>query len=203
MRKESITAIMPRVPTQSVDTLIVEMNNAEINTPLRQAAFIAQIAHESSELNHLEENLNYSAERLMIVFKKYFPSKEIADQYARQPEKIANRVYANRMGNGDEASGEGYKYHGRGVIQLTGKDNYKRCAIDIQQPLVEHPEMLLQMECAIRSATWFWIKNGLNELADKQSFVAITKRINGGTIGIEERQKYYVKALQTLNAEEG
>lgn len=200
--KESIIKVMPRMPTDYADILIREMGFADINTILRQSAFLAQIAHESSELTRLEENLNYSAERLMVVFKRYFPTKDIANQYSRQGEKIANRVYSNRMGNGDEASGDGFRYHGRGVIQLTGKDNYMRCGRDIVQPLVEHPELLIQPEHAIRSATWFWQCNSLNSLADNKQMNIITRRINGGELGLVERMKYYNKALEVLIAEE-
>ena len=168
----------------------------EINTPKRQAAFIGQCAHESANFKVLQENLNYSAEGLMKTWPSRFPTKEIADQYARQPAKIAGKVYNGRLGNTSEE--EAAKYLGRGLIQLTGKDNYERCGSSIGVDLVGHPDLLLDPQNAALSAGWFWNKHGLNELADAQEHGMITKRINGGTIGLEDRIAKTTKALSVL-----
>jgi len=171
----------------------------EINTPERVAAFIAQCAHESGGFKFLKENLNYKAASLRKVFPKYFPDDAIANDYANRPNKqeaIANRVYANRMGNGDEASGDGFRYLGRGLIQLTGKNNYTIFAASIDTPLEEIPEYLQTFEGAVQSACWFWEQNNLNQWADKKDIMTLTKRINGGTIGLEDRIKHYNHALE-------
>ena len=167
----------------------------DITTPLRVAGFLSQIGHESGGLAMLEENLNYKAETLMRVWPKRFPTLEFAQQYARNPQKIANSVYANRMGNGDEASGEGWKYRGRGLKQLTGKDNYTAFSKAIGTDFVANPDLLLEPVNAALSAGWFWSANGLNALADKGDVPGMTKRINGGTIGLEQRQALYNKAM--------
>lgn len=171
----------------------------EINTPARIAGFVAQCGHESQNFKTLEENLNYSAEGLNKIFPKYFvKAGRDAQAYHRQPEKIANIVYAGRMGNGDTASGEGWKFRGRGVIQLTGKDNYSRFAKHIGKSIDETIEYLKTKQGALESACWFWETNGLNEIADSGDIVAMTKRINGGTIGLEDRKKHYEQALAVL-----
>ena len=167
----------------------------DINTPERVAAFVAQCAHESGGFKFLKENLNYRAESLMKTFPKYFPSLDLAKQYEKKPEKIANRVYSNRMGNGDEASGDGFRYLGRGLIQLTGKNNYTLFAAAIDTPLEQIPEYLQTFEGAVQSACWFWEQNNLNQWADKKDIMTLTKRINGGTIGLEDRIKHYNHAL--------
>jgi putative chitinase len=167
----------------------------EIHTPERVAAFLAQCAHESGNFKFLKENLNYRAESLTKTFAKYFPDLATAKQYEKQPEKIANRVYANRMGNGDEASGDGFRYLGRGLIQLTGKNNYTLFAAAIDTPLDQIPEYLQTFEGAIQSACWFWEQNSLNQWADKKDILTLTKRINGGTIGLADREKHYKHAL--------
>lgn len=169
-----------------------------INTVPRVAAFIAQCAHESAGFKFLQENLNYRAESLTKTFKKYFPTLESAQPYARNPEKIANRVYANRMGNGDEASGDGFKYRGRGLIQLTGYENYAFFAGSMEIDIDEAVEYLGTFEGAVQSACWFWETNNLNTWADKQDIVTLTKKINGGTIGLEDRIKHYNHALHVL-----
>lgn len=161
-----------------------------IDTPLRKAHFLAQVAHESGALQYSQENLNYSAEALRRVFGKYFPTIELAKAYAHKPEKIANRVYANRMGNGNEASGDGWKFRGRGLIQLTGKENYQKFGADNGIDCVKNPDMLLQPEWAIASAGWFWKKRNLNAYADANDIVMVTKRINGGVNGLNDRQQY-------------
>jgi len=168
----------------------------EINTPQRLAAFLAQCAHESGGFIFLKENLNYKAASLRKVFPKYFPDDNIAAHYAQKPEMIANRVYANRMGNGPEDSGDGYAYCGRGLIQLTGKSNYQAFADSIETPVDQVPEYLGTFEGAIQSACWFWESNNLNRWADAGDIVKMTKIINGGTIGLEDRIKHYNHALQ-------
>lgn len=170
----------------------------KIDTPIRLAAFLAQCAHESANFKRIEENLNYSANALMQTWPSRFKTIDIASQYARNPQKIANRVYANRLGNRDEASGDGWMYRGRGLIQLTGKENYQRFASSIKKDVSEMPEYLSTIRGAVQSACFFWETNKLNGLADKQDIVALTKKINGGTIGLEERQKLFTIAKKVL-----
>lgn len=164
----------------------------------RAAAFIAQTAHESGGFNFVKENLNYSAKGLMVTFKKYFPSEDIAKQYERKPEKIANRVYANRMGNGDENSGDGYRFCGRGLIQLTGRNNYTKFAQDLGISIEETVAYMETPQGAVSSAGWFWDQNSLNQYCDNDDFVTLTKRINGGTIGLADREHHYHLALELL-----
>jgi putative chitinase len=168
----------------------------DINTPERQAAFIGQCAHESGNFKTLEENLNYSAEGLMKTWPSRFPTKEIADQYARQPAKIAGKVYNGRLGNNSEE--EAAKYLGRGLIQLTGKENYANCGSGIGVDLLSNPNLLNTPEYAALSAGWFWNKKGLNALADAGDFETMTKRINGGLIGLDDRKAKIAKALSVL-----
>ena len=175
----------------------------DINMPKRMAAFIAQCAHESGGFMVLKENLNYKAASLRKIFPKYFPTDELAQQYASKPNKqeaIASRIYANRMGNGDEASGDGYRYCGRGLIQLTGKSNYQAFADSLEMKVEDVPEYLATFEGAAQSACWFWETNGLNKYADAGDILGLTKRINGGTIGLEDRKKHYDHALHVLDA---
>ena len=172
----------------------------DINTPPRVAAFIAQCAHESGGFRAIKENLNYRAVTLRKVFPKYFPNDEIANAYAQKPEMIANRVYGGRMGNGDEHSGDGYRYCGRGLIQLTGKQNYQSFADSLEMSVEDVPEYLATFEGAVQSACWFWESNNLNQWADKGDILMLTKRINGGTIGLEDRIKHYNHALHILGA---
>ena len=177
--------------------------NYEINTPCRIAAFIAQCSHESAEFTVIEENLNYRAVTLCKVFPKYFPDDAIANKYASLPNKreaIANRVYANRMGNGSEESGDGYRYRGRGLIQLTGKQNYTRFAASANITVDEAVKYLQTFKGATHSACWFWNINNLNQLADVGDIVALTKKINGGTIGLDDRIKHYEHALHVLES---
>jgi putative chitinase len=166
----------------------------------RLAAFLAQVAHESGGFNFTKENLNYSAKALQTVFKKYFPTEKEALAYERKPEKIANRVYANRMGNGDEKSGDGWRYRGRGLIQLTGRNNYDAFAKFTKRKLTDIIAYLETPEGAVMSAVWFWDTNNLNSFCDKDDFVGLTKRINGGTNGLEDRKKYYDQTLKILRA---
>jgi putative chitinase len=185
-----------------VDSMNSVFPNYEINTPHRIAAFLAQCGHESGGWTVFEENLNYSAKGLMGIFKKYFPNEEIANQYARQPQKIANKVYGGRMGNGPEASGDGWKYRGRGPIQLTGKDNYRAFAKDMFEDwenLFENPDWVTSdRDFALMSAIWFWNKNKLNVQADSGDIKLMTKKINGGYIGLEDRIHHYEDAIKLL-----
>ena len=167
-----------------------------IDTPKRQAAFIGQCAHESGNFKVLQENLNYSAEGLMKTWPSRFPTKEVADQYARQPAKIAGKVYNGRLGNTSEE--EAAKYLGRGLIQLTGKENYEHCGSSIGVDLLSNPDLLSTPEYAALSAGWFWNKKGLNDLADTGDIETMTKRINGGLIGLDDRKAKIAKAEQVL-----
>jgi len=162
-----------------------------LTTKLRIAHFMAQIEHESG-LKPISENLNYSAQGLMQTFSKYFNTSESLS-YARKPEKIANRVYANRMGNGNEASGEGWKYRGRGFLQITGKINYHQLANDTDLDCLKNPDLLLEETNAMISALWFWNKSNLNALADKDDLKGITRKINGGYNGLEHRKELLLK----------
>jgi putative chitinase len=168
----------------------------DISTPQRQAAFIGQCAHESGNFKTLQENLNYSAEGLMKTWPSRFPTKEIADQYARQPAKIAGKVYNGRLGNISEE--EAAKYLGRGLIQLTGKENYANCGSGIGVDLLGNPDLLSNPKYATLSAGWFWNKKGLNSLADASDIETMTKRINGGLIGLDDRKAKIAKALSIL-----
>ena len=170
----------------------------DITTPARVAAFVAQCAHESADFVFIKENLNYRAATLTKVFPKYFPNAAAAASYAGRPEKIANRVYANRMGNGDEASGDGYRYCGRGLIQLTGKDNYTFFAGSMEIPVEEASEYLATFEGAAQSACWFWETNNLNRFADAGDIKGLTRAINGGYIGLEDRISHYEHALHVM-----
>jgi putative chitinase len=160
-------------------------NSYQMNNPLRIAHFMSQIEHESG-LKAISENLNYSKSGLLKTFGKYFTEAK-ADEYARNPEKIANVVYANRMGNGDECSGEGWEFRGRGFIQLTGKSNYIVLSKDTRIDYVENPDWLLREPDAMIAALWFWNKNKLNLLADKDDAKAVTRKINGGYNGLKHR----------------
>jgi putative chitinase len=177
------------------------MNEFAINTYLREAAFLAQLAHESMELKAWQENLNYSAQGLLKTFPKYFKSADLANAYARNPQKIANRVYANRMGNGDEASGDGWRYRGRGPIQLTGKNNYQTFGRTLNLDLVGDPDSVGTPEVGFRVAAAYWASNKLNPLADQQKFQQISAIINGRdpAIGLDDRLKYYARAKQALS----
>lgn len=200
---EQIKKIAPGAPDKAagefVDTFNKWSDKFGITTPLRAAHFISQCVHECAELKAFEENLNYSEKGLLKVFPKYF-NATTAKQYARKPEKIANRVYANRMGNGNEASGDGWKYKGRGAIGLTGRSNYLAystsgfCVGD----LMAHPEWLAKSPGCYKSAMWFWWKNGLNAIADTGDVNAVTKRVNGGYNGLDSRKKYLAMTKEAL-----
>lgn len=199
---EQLTAIIGRNPYTEYwyHALVTICPEYEIDTPRRLAAFIAQCAHESGKFLHLRENLNYRATSLMKTWPKRFPTLEKAKQYEHKPEKIANFVYSGRMGNGDEASGDGWKYLGRGLIQLTGKENYSWFAKSVNMPLDDVPEYLETFEGAVQGACFFWEMNNLNALADKKDIVGLTKKINGGTLGLEERTKLFNLACKVLGA---
>ena len=204
-KKEHLAEIIGKNPYLDYwyDALCEILPEYNIDTPHRVAAFIAQCAHESGGFRALKENLNYRAETLRKIFPKYFPTDELARQYASLPNKqeaIANRVYANRMGNGDEASGDGYRYCGRGLIQLTGKTNYEWFAASLEIDVEEAAEYLQTFEGAVQSACWFWETNNLNNEADKGDIKTMTRKINGGFIGLEDRIKHYNHALHVLGA---
>lgn len=177
------------------------IKHTSVNTPLRIVHFLAQLAHESGWFKYKEENLNYSAKALRSVFGKYFPTDELANQYARKPEKIANRVYANRMSNGNEESGDGWRYRGRGLIQLTGKSNYTDFKTDKGIDVIAQPERLTDPDVALEAAIWFWKKRGLNQFADEDDILTITKRINGGTNGLDHRKHCLNSFKQIMHAQ--
>jgi len=176
------------------------LDDYEINTPLRVAHFIAQCAHESGNFVFIKENLNYRAESLTKTWPRLFPTMEIARQYEKQPERIANRAYGNRMGNGDEASGDGWRYCGRGLIQLTGKDNYTFFAGSLGISVEDAADYLATFEGAAQSACWYWEQNNLNRFADANDTKGLTRAINGGYLGLEDRIKHTQHALHVLGA---
>jgi putative chitinase len=182
------------VPDKVIEQIPAVMEKFQINTPLRLAHFLAQCGHESGGFRLTKENLNYSAKGLMGIFKKYFPTEALAKQYERKPEKIANKVYGGRMGNGPEASGDGAKFCGRGYIQLTGKDNYTAFGKSINEDMTANPQAVAD-KYALLSAAWFFNKNGLHKMADGGAtdavVTSITKRVNGGTIGLADRIKHF------------
>jgi putative chitinase len=203
LTKQQLKELLPKNPyiDHWYDALSILLPDYEINTPQRIAAFIAQCSHESGGFTALQENLNYKPATLRKLFGKYFPTDALAEEYCSKPNKqaaIANRVYASRMGNGDEASGDGYKYRGRGLIQLTGKSNYIAFADSLEISPEDASDYLATFEGAAQSACWFWEANNLNQWADKGDIVTLTKRINGGTIGLEDRIKHYEHALHVL-----
>lgn len=195
--KTNLTGLVPNNVLSHLE-LIIEHG---VNTVPRLAHFLAQVDHESANFSVTRESLNYSAERLLKVFPKYF-TKANADVYARKPEAIGSRVYANRMGNGDEASKEGYKFCGRGYIQLTGKENYKKLGTYLNVDLIAHPE-LVQSDYALESACWFFNANHILEICDKGAdsdvVEAVTRKINGGVIGLDDRYKLFSKYYAALN----
>lgn len=201
--RAQLIAIMPlaveRVPFY-LDHLNAAMEEFGIDTPARQAAFLSQAAHESAQLRDLVENLNYSADSLISIWPRRFSPAEAKD-YARQPERIANKVYAGRMGNGNESSGDGWRYRGRGIFQITGRGNYAACSKDLfndEGVLIEQPELLEQPQSACRSAAWFWNHRELSQWADADDFKTITIRINGGLSGWTDRVGYYERAKNAM-----
>lgn len=202
LTKEQLQQLLPK--NKFVDhwyeVLAQLLPDYEIDTPQRIAAFIAQCSHESGGFTTIKENLNYRPESLVKLFSKYF-DLPTAQRYCALPNKqeaIANRIYANRMGNGDESSGDGYKYCGRGLIQLTGKDNYFWFSSSLGITPEDASEYMATFEGAAQSACWFWENNKLNQWADAGDILTLTKRINGGTIGLEDRVNHYEHALHVL-----
>lgn len=203
-----IRRVIPNVNKNKLDEFVAMcqqwMFHYGINTDLRQCHWLAQIFHESAELKSLEENLNYSQQGLLKTFPKYFKSSEEAAAYAHKPMQIANRVYASRMGNGVEASGDGWKFRGRGIIMITGREMYRRYGqsdLCVGNPII-NPEMLSKQPDAYKSGMWYWQTHGLNEIADKDNGIntndictQITKKINGGTLGLAQRM-YYLRKLK-------
>ena len=200
--QDKLAQIIPNA-AYGVDVWYKELNELlpvfEISTIGRVAAFVAQTAHESGGYRALTENLNYAGEKLASIWPKHFGDVDVS-QYNRNPEKIANRAYRNRMGNGDEDSGDGWKFRGRGLIQLTGRDNYTRFADYAGISVDEAAEYLETPRGAVHSACWFWYSNDLNTYADAGDFVGMTKRINGGTIGLDDRIKHYNEACHIFGA---
>jgi putative chitinase len=189
-----INKLKGHIPDSVIAQLPDTIAKFELNTPLRLAHFLAQAGHESGGFKAVNENLNYGAKGLLGIFKKYFPTPEKAALYERKPEKIANLVYGSRMGNGPEASGEGWKFRGRGYIQLTGKDNYKAFDAVVSESIVDNPD-LVATKYPLLSAAWFFHKNGLHKIADQGAtdavVTSVTKRVNGGTIGLADRIKHF------------
>jgi putative chitinase len=203
--KEQLKQLLPKNPyIDHWHTALEQLfPDYEINTPKRIAAFVAQCAHESAGFTALVENLNYRWQSLRRVFPKYFPNDQIAQDYASRPNKqeaIANRIYASRMGNGPEESGDGFRFRGRGLIQLTGRHNYTWFAASLEISPEEATEYLMTFEGAAQSACWFWETNKLNQWADAGDIVTLTKRINGGTIGLDDRIKHYEHALHVMES---
>jgi putative chitinase len=203
MNSEQLAQALKITPIKAeewIDAINETFDRFDISTPERQACFLGQCAHESGGFTALKENLNYSAEGLTKVWPKRFPSLDVTQPYHRNPEKIANKVYADRMGNGNEASGDGFKYRGRGLIQLTGKDNYRACGEALGVDLVENPDLVSSPQYAALSAGWFWDKNKLNQFADANDMTTLTKRINGGTHGLDDRVARTQHAIDVLMA---
>ena len=196
-----INKLKGHIPDAVITQLPDTIAKFELNTPLRLAHFLAQAGHESGGFKAVNENLNYGAKGLLGIFKKYFPTEEKAKLYERKPEKIANLVYGARMGNGPEASGEGYKFRGRGYIQLTGKDNYKAFDAVVAESIVDNPD-LVATKYPLLSAAWFFHKNGLHKIADQGAtdavVTSVTKRVNGGTIGLPDRIKHFKEYYSLL-----
>ena len=196
-----ISKLKGHIPPQVLEQIPDVMEKFQINTPLRLSHFLAQCGHESGNFKAVNENLNYGARGLLAIFKKYFPTEAKAMEYERKPEKIANFVYGGRMGNGPEASGEGFKYRGRGYIQLTGKDNYAAFDKVVAEDIVAKPD-LVATKYPLLSAAWFWNSRKLNELADKGAseleVASITKKVNGGTIGLVDRIKHFKEFYNLL-----
>lgn len=203
MNTEQLAKILKMKPAKAgewIDAINETFEKFDISTPERQACFLGQCAHESGGFTALSENLNYSAASLCRVWPKRFPTMTDGQNCERNPQKIANKVYASRMGNGDEESGEGYAYRGRGLIQLTGKSNYQACGEALGVDLVENPDLVATPQYAALSAGWFWNKNKLNAYADKGDMEGLTKKINGGTHGIEDRVARTQAAIDVLMA---
>lgn len=196
-----INKLKGHIPDAVIAQLPDTIAKFELNTPLRLSHFLAQAGHESGGFKAVNENLNYGAKGLLSIFKKYFPTEEKAKLYERKPEKIANLVYGSRMGNGAEASGEGFRFRGRGYIQLTGKDNYKAFDAVVAESIIDNPD-LVATKYPLLSAAWFFHKNGLHKIADQGAtdavVTSVTKRVNGGTIGLTDRIKHFKEYYNLL-----
>jgi putative chitinase len=196
-----LEALSKKLPANVMDEIPLIMEKFGIDNPLKLSHFLSQCAHESGNFKFLNENLNYSADGLRKIFPKYFPTIEVANKYARQPEKIANKVYGGRMGNGDEASGDGYRFRGRGFIQLTGKDNYAAFDKFVDDDIMANPD-LVSTKYPLTSAAFFFHKNKLWDICDKghgdDIVVALTKRVNGATHGLADRQEKFDLFHSTL-----
>lgn len=201
--KEQLKKALPNLKDVDVwyDRMCDVLPKYGIDTKLRLAHFIAQTAHESGGYTVLKENLNYSADGLQKIFKKYFPDAATAEKYARKPEMIANRVYGGRLGNGPEASGDGFRYRGRGIVQLTGKENYAKLSASLNKgdELIKNPDLVAEPEYALHSACWYWKNRNINAAADRDDVEAVTKLINGGLIGIEDRKEKTKKLKEILS----
>ncbi len=202
--QQQLLQILPNAGDQAgvfVPALNAAMNDYQIVTAQRVAAFLAQAGHESGQLRSVVENLNYGAQALVTTWPSRF-TPDLAAQVARQPEQIANIVYASRMGNGDASSGDGWNYRGRGLIQITGRSNYLQCSLGLfgDDRLLQQPELLEQPQWAAESAAWFWEQQGLNALADADQFNSITRKINGGLNGLEDRLQLWARARAVLCA---
>jgi putative chitinase len=202
LTKSQLLQIIPGNPYVDhwYDALSQALPDYDINTPARIASFLAQCGHESGGFTAIKENLNYKAESLMKTWPSRFPNMDIANQYAHNQEAIANKVYASRMGNGDENSGDGYRFCGRGLIQLTGRANYQAFADSIGEDIDNLPAYLETFEGCVQSACWFWEANNLNQYADLGDILTMTKRINGGTLGKEDRTARYNHCLQVMGS---
>lgn len=198
VNKEQLAKL--HIGAEWVDALNQTFDKFNISTPIQQASFIGQCSHECGNFKVLSENLNYRAETLMKLWKTRFPTLEVANEYSRNPKKIANKVYASRMGNRDESSGDGFRFRGRGCIQLTGHANYfhagKACGVDF----VMEPDLVATPQYAAMTAGWFWDTHKLNQFADVRDFKTMTKKINGGFIGLDDRIKHINHAMQVLTA---
>lgn len=195
MNLTQLRNVMPRAPEVWLMALTEQLPLSGIDAPNEIASFIAQVAHESREFTRLEEDLHYSAARLQEVWPARFKDLSVAKSYALNPERLANFVYANRMGNGNEVSGDGWKFHGRGPIQLTGRSNYRAFAVASGHQVELYPEQLVTPSVGVASAIWFWEQKGLDAVDDDADVTAETKAVNGGLLGLEARQAYFDKAL--------
>lgn len=201
LTESQVKSMLPTNKSISEWTLLLNkwLPKYDITTKNRIACFVGQCAHESLNFTKLVENLNYSQQGLRKVFPKYFPTDILAAKYARKPEMIANKVYANRMGNLGEASGDGWRYRGTGIIMITGKNNYNAFSLECGKTLAETVEYIKTKEGALHSALWFWKVNGLNVFCDKLDILTLTKRINGGTIGYDSRVAEIQRNLKVLS----
>ena len=195
--------IMPKCPQGQLQSFAVAlceaMKEGQINTINRKACLVGQLAHESNQLQEWTENLNYSVNAMMATWPKRFPTPESAAPYAHNPEKLANHVYCNRMGNGNEASGDGWRFRGRSPIQITGRNSYRAAGQFLGVDLENNPDSAADYSQGFRMAMWYWVTHNLNQLADNLDILGITKAINGGTIGLAQREAFTKKALLVLN----